>query len=193
MKLNDLKPSAGSNKARRRVGRGIGSGRGKTSGRGQKGQAARSGFSQSPGWEGGRSALIMRLPKRGFNRAGLQVEYQLVNLQDLNVLEPDTVVDSISLYEHGLIRHIDRPVKLLGRGELEVKGLSIDVDRISRSAAAAVAELGGKVVRPVPDEADAETAETAPTAASAADDSAAEAAGEADEESATDTGNAEQA
>src|SRR5690554_2444954 len=104
MKLNDLKPAPGSKKVRRRVGRGIGSGRGKTSGRGQKGQAARSGFSQSPGWEGGRSSLIMRLPKRGFNRAGLQVDYQLVNLEDLNVLEANTVVDSISLYDHGLIR-----------------------------------------------------------------------------------------
>lgn len=190
MKLNDLKPAPGSKKVRRRVGRGIGSGRGKTSGRGQKGQAARSGFSQSPGWEGGRSSLIMRLPKRGFNRAGLQVDYQLVNLEDLNVLEANTVVDSISLYEHGLIRHIDRPVKLLGRGELEVKGLSVDVDRISKSAAAAITGLGGKVVRPVPDETDAETASAA---ADEADESATEAAGEASEESATDTGNAEQA
>ncbi len=170
MKLNDLKPDAGSHKARRRVGRGLGSGRGKTSGRGQKGQAARSGFSQAPGWEGGRSALIARLPKRGFNRAGLQITYQLVNIEDLNVLEADTVVDSISLYEHGLIRHIDRPVKLLGRGELEVRGLQIDVDRISRSAAAAVTGLGGKVVRPVAEEAE-----------------------QADGESATDAGNAEQA
>lgn len=153
MKLNDLKPNPGSNKARRRVGRGLGSGRGKTSGKGQKGQSSRSGFSQGPGWEGGRSSLVTRLPKRGFNRASLQVVYQLVNIEDLNVLEEGTVVDAISLYEHGLIRHIDRPVKLLGRGELEVKGLSIDVDRISRSAAAAVTGLGGKVVRPTADEA----------------------------------------
>ena len=153
MKLNDLKPNPGSTKARRRVGRGLGSGRGKTSGKGQKGQSSRSGFSQGPGWEGGRSALVARLPKRGFNRASLQVVYQLVNIEDLNVLEEGTVVDAISLYEHGLIRHIDRPVKLLGRGELEVKGLSIDVDRISRSAAAAVTGLGGKVVRPTADDA----------------------------------------
>ena|SRR5690625_1360942 len=152
MKLNDLKPQAGSKTVRRRVGRGYGSGRGKTSGRGHKGQRSRSGFSQAPGWEGGRSALIFRLPKRGFNRAGLQIRYQLVNLADLNVFAADSAVDSISLYEHGLIRHVDRPVKLLGRGELEVSGLSIEVDRISRSAAAAVAEKGGRVVRPAPEE-----------------------------------------
>ncbi len=181
MKLNDLKPNAGSRKVRRRVGRGLGSGRGKTSGKGQKGQSSRSGFSQAPGWEGGRSALIARLPKRGFSRASLQVVYQIVNLEDLNVLEADTVVDSISLYEHGLIRHIDRPVKLLGRGELEVKGLSIDVDRISRSAAAAVTALGGKIVRPVAEEAAEAAAETEAGAS------------ESSEEPAEEAGNTEQA
>ncbi|HLR47004.1 MAG TPA: 50S ribosomal protein L15 [Deinococcales bacterium] len=159
MKLNDLKPSPGSKTVRRRAGRGYGSGRGKTSGRGHKGQRSRSGFSQPPGWEGGRSALIFRLPKRGFSRASLQVRYQIVNLVDLNVLAADSAVNSITLYEHGLIRHIDRPVKLLGRGELEVSGLSIEVDRISRSAAAAVTAKGGRVVSPAPEEdaADAES------------------------------------
>src|SRR5690625_1371312 len=180
MKLNDLKPAPGSKKVRRRVGRGIGSGRGKTSGRGQKGQAARSGFSQRAGWEGGRSSLIARLPKRGFNRAGLQIDYQIVNIESLNVLPADTNVNSITLYEHGLSRHIDRPAKPLGRGELEGRGPSVDVDRISRSAAAAVTALGGKVVRPVPEEeqdgqdvaaADAAAEEPA-TADSAGEDSA---------------------
>lgn len=189
MKLNDLKPAPGSKKVRQRVGRGIGSGRGKTSGRGQKGQASRSGFSQRGGWEGGRSSLIARLPKRGFNRASLQIVYQIVNLESLNVLEADTVVDAISLYEHGLIRHIDRPVKLLGRGELEVRGLSIDVDRISRSAADAVTRLGGKVVRPAPEEG-AEAAAAA-TEAAPEEESPAE---EAVEESAAENGaDAEQA
>lgn len=160
MKLNDLKPSPGSKTVRRRVGRGYGSGRGKNSGRGHKGQRSRSGFSQAPGWEGGRSSLISRLPKRGFNRAGLQVVYQLVNLEDLNVFEADSAVDSISLYERGLIRHIDRPVKLLGRGELEVTGLSIEVDRISRSASAAVTGKGGRIVRPAPEEEAADAADS---------------------------------
>lgn len=152
MKINDLRPDAGAKKARRRVGRGIGSGRGKTSGRGQKGQASRSGFSQRAGWEGGRSALIARLPKRGFNRASMQVNYQLVNLDGLNLLDADTVVDNFSLFQNGLIRHADRPVKILGRGELEVTGLTIDVDRISRSAAAAITSKGGNVVRGLTEE-----------------------------------------
>jgi large subunit ribosomal protein L15 len=150
MKLNDLKPAQGSTKIRRRVGRGIGSGRGKTSGRGQKGQASRTGFSQRPGWEGGRSSLIMRLPKRGFRRQG--IDYQIVNLEGLNLLDANAVVDALTLFENGLIRHIDRPVKLLGRGELEVSGLKVDVDSISRSAAAAVEALGGKVLRPLADD-----------------------------------------
>src|SRR5690625_3650739 len=188
MKLNDLKPAPGSKKVRRRVGRGIGSGRGKTSGRGQKGQAARSGFSQRAGWEGGRSSLIARLPKRGFNRAGLQINYQIVNIEALNVLDADSPVNSITLFEHGLIRHMDRPVKLLGRGELEVKGLVIDVDRISRSAAKAVTDLGGKVIRPVMEE---EAVAGEPVEAAAEEESPAEEA--AEESAAEDGADAEQA
>jgi large subunit ribosomal protein L15 len=143
VKLNDLKPAPGSKKTRRRVGRGLGSGRGKTAGRGQKGQRSRSGFSQGAGWEGGRSRLIMRLPKRGFTRLG--TEYQLVNLEDLNVFEAGATVDADALREQGLIRHVDRPVKLLGGGELEVQGLVVHVDACSRSAALAVTGRGGTI------------------------------------------------
>ena len=84
MKINDLKPAPGAKKSRRRVGRGLGSGRGKTAGRGQKGQASRSGFSQGSGWEGGRSRLIMRLPKRGFTHQG--IEYQIVTCVTSTIL-----------------------------------------------------------------------------------------------------------
>lgn len=150
MKLNDLKPNAGSSKVRRRVGRGIGSGRGKTSGRGHKGQASRTGFSQRPGWEGGRSSLVMRLPKRGFRRQG--IDYQLVNLEGLSGFASGATVDALTLFESGLIRHIDRPVKLLGRGELEVTGLIVEVDAISRSAVAAIEGSGGRVIHPVTQE-----------------------------------------
>lgn len=165
MKLNDLKPAEGSRKVRRRVGRGIGSGRGKTSGRGQKGQASRTGFSQRPGWEGGRSSLVMRLPKRGFRRQG--IDYQIVNLEDLNTLEANSIVDALMLFEYGLIRHIDRPVKVLGRGELEVTGLSVEVDSISRSAAAAIEAKDGKVVYPAPRASEEEDADTVKTQAAA--------------------------
>lgn len=152
MKLNELKPAAGSKKTRRRVGRGLGSGRGKTAGRGQKGQASRSGFSQGAGWEGGRSRLIMRLPKRGFTR--LQVQYQIVNVGDLNGFEEGTPIDVETLVAVGLVRHLTRPVKLLAGGALEVRGLQIEVDACSAAAARAVADLGGSVTVPTATEAD---------------------------------------
>ena len=144
MKLNDLKPAPGSKKNRRRVGRGLGSGSGKTAGRGQKGQSSRSGFSQGAGWEGGRSRLVMRLPKRGF--AHHNTDYQLVNLGDLNVFEAGATVDAELLQAVGLVRHADRPVKLLGNGELTVRDLRVAVDAYSRSAVQAVQNAGGTVV-----------------------------------------------
>ncbi|HEX7003195.1 MAG TPA: 50S ribosomal protein L15 [Trueperaceae bacterium] len=143
MKINDLKPAPGSKKSRRRVGRGLGSGRGKTAGRGQKGQSSRSGFSQGAGWEGGRSRLVMRLPKRGFTRE--REEFQLVNLEDLSVFEEGATVTAETLEQRGLVRYANKPVKLLGRGELEVSKLQVDVDAFSRSAAQAVIASGGTV------------------------------------------------
>jgi large subunit ribosomal protein L15 len=143
VKLNELKPAAGSKKSRRRVGRGLGSGRGKTAGRGQKGQKSRSGFSQGAGWEGGHSRLVMRLPKRGFTR--LKDPYQIVNLRDLSRFEDGDTIDADALKARGLIRKADRPVKLLGNGELEVKNLRVEVDAVSAAAAEAVRALGGSV------------------------------------------------
>lgn len=143
MKLNDLKPAPGAKKARRRVGRGLGSGRGKTAGRGQKGQTSRSGFSQGAGWEGGRSRLIMRLPKRGFVHHN--TEYQIVNVGDLEIFEAGSTVDASSLRASGLVRHEDRPIKLLGNGELSVQNLQVAVDAYSRSAVRAVQNAGGTV------------------------------------------------
>lgn len=144
MKLNDLKPAEGSKKERRRKGRGLGSGRGKTAGRGQKGQKSRSGFSQGAGWEGGRSRLVMRLPKRGFTGHG--EEYQVVNLADLNLFEEGSTVDAEALKAAGLISRVKRPVKLLGNGELEVKNLTIQVDAYSQSAVNAVRAAGGSAI-----------------------------------------------
>lgn len=146
MKLNDLKPAKGSKKTRRRVGRGLGSGRGKTAGRGQKGQKSRSGFSQGAGWEGGRSRLIMRLPKRGFTKVSEPI--QIVNLVDLNRFEDGTTVDVDLLVRSGLVRRRDHAVKLLGDGELE-RRLTVELDAVSRSAAQAVAAAGGTVTAAV--------------------------------------------
>lgn len=143
MKLNDLKPAPGSRKNRRRVGRGLGSGHGKTAGRGQKGQSSRSGFSQGSGWEGGRSRLIMRLPKRGFVHHN--IDYQIVNLGDLNSFDAGATVDAHSLRERGVVRHLGRPIKLLGNGELNVQNLSVTLDAYSRSAVRALQNAGGTV------------------------------------------------
>lgn len=144
MKLNDLKPATGAKKNRRRVGRGLGSGRGKTAGRGQKGQSSRSGFSQGAGWEGGRSRLIMRLPKRGFVHHN--TDYQIVNLGDLSSFEAGATVNAQTLREVGIVRHVDRPIKLLGNGELSVQNLTVAVDAYSRSAVRALQGAGGTVV-----------------------------------------------
>jgi len=161
VKLNELKPAPGSKKTRKRVGRGVGSGRGKTAGRGQKGQSSRSGFSQGAGWEGGRSRLIMRLPKRGFNRK--KDPLQVVNLRDLNGFAEGDAIDAVKLAAAGLVRRADHPVKLLADGALEVQKLTITVDAASRGAVEAVAAAGGTVVLPEPtgDEDEPTTAEGA--------------------------------
>lgn len=143
MKLNDLRPAPGAKKARRRVGRGMSSGHGKTAGRGQKGQSSRSGFSQGAGWEGGRSRLIMRLPKRGFTHVG--ETYQIVNLEQLNVFSDGDTVSAQTLHQRGLVRHAERPVKLLGRGELEVKNLAVQLDAYSKRAVEVIKAAGGNV------------------------------------------------
>lgn len=146
MKLNELKPAAGAKQKRQRVGRGYGSGRGKTAGRGHKGQRSRSGFSQSPGWEGGKSSLISRLPKRGFNK--VKEPRQIVNLAQLNMFDDNSEIDVISLFAAGLIRHLDQPVKLLGNGELERSGLQVLVDAASKGAVDAITNNGGTVTLP---------------------------------------------
>ncbi|MBS3934149.1 MAG: 50S ribosomal protein L15 [Truepera sp.] len=144
MKLNELAPSPGAKKVRRRLGRGLGSGRGKTAGRGQKGQKSRSGYSKKAGWEGGRSRLIARLPKRGFTGKG--EDFQVVNLSDLNAFEAGTTVTVELLRQHGLVRKVRQPVKLLGGGELAVSSLRVEVDAYSASAVKAIQAAGGSVV-----------------------------------------------
>src|SRR5690606_11703913 len=146
VKLNELKPAPGAKKDRKRLGRGVGSGRGKTAGRGQKGQKSRSGFSQGAGWEGGRSRLIMRLPKRGFTRP--KAPLQIVNLGDLNAFAEGDEVDAVALAGRGLVRRADHPVKLLADGNLDVAKLTVKVDLASRAAASALAAAGGTLVLP---------------------------------------------
>ena len=141
--LNQLKPVEGARHSKKRLGRGIGSGIGHTSVRGTKGQNARSGGGVRPGFEGGQLPLFQRLPKRGFHNP-TRVEYAIVNLEDLNVFENDSVVDVQALIEKGLIKNVKDGVKVLGKGEL-TKKLTVKANKFSESAQKAVEALGGSV------------------------------------------------
>ena len=103
MQIGNLKPADGARTKKVRIGRGIGSGIGKTSGRGQKGQNARSGGGVKAGFEGGNIPLIRKIPIRGFNNYNFRKRYSTVNVGDLEVLEPNTVVDIEFLYENRFI------------------------------------------------------------------------------------------
>ncbi|GHF98772.1 50S ribosomal protein L15 [Deinococcus piscis] len=140
MKLHDLQPAPGSRRNRKRVGRGPG-GTDKTAGRGHKGQKSRSGAGKGLFFEGGRSTLISRLPKRGFNNVG--TTYEVVNLSQLSALEGDSF-DRAALEQAGLVRRKNRPVKLLGSGELS-RAVTVRVDAASASAIRAVEAAGGRV------------------------------------------------
>ena len=143
MKLNELHPSEGSRRARKRVGRGTSSGFGKTSGRGQKGQHARSGGNTRLGLEGGQMPLFRTMPKRGFKNINRK-EYAVVNLADLNKFEEGSVVDFAALKEKGLVKKQLSGVKVLGKGELNVK-LTVKVNKVSEAAKKAIEAAGGTV------------------------------------------------
>ncbi len=144
MKLEDLKPTEGSKIKRTRVGRGIAAGKGKTAGRGTKGQGARSGGGKGPYFEGGQLPLVRRLPfKRGFTNI-FRIEYQEVNVDRLNDLDAGTVVTPELLAEIGLVRDADRPVVVLGNGEL-TKKLTIQAHRFTKSAQEKVESAGGSI------------------------------------------------
>lgn len=142
MKLHELKPTAGSRKERKRVGRGQSSGWGKTSGRGHKGQRARSGGGVRPGFEGGQNPLIRRLPKRGFTNP-TRVEYAEVNVDKLNRFEANTEVTPEMLLETGVISSLRDGIKILGNGELTV-ALTVKANKFSKSAVEKVEAAGGK-------------------------------------------------
>ncbi len=141
--LNNLRRPAGAHHARKRVGRGPGSGTGKTAGRGHKGQKARSGGSIPAWFEGGQMPLIRRLPKRGF-KSRKKNEFETVNVQDLARIEDETITPAL-LHEHGLV-DLGRglPIKLLGKGELERK-VTIQVDAVTAGARQKVEAAGGAV------------------------------------------------
>lgn len=143
MKLNMLAPAFGSTKKNKRVGRGPGSGHGKTSCRGGKGQTARSGGSIPPRFEGGQMPLVRRIPKRGFRNAPFKKEYEIVNVDVLNMFEPETEVTPELLMQFNIIKGDKDGVKVLGEGELTVK-LTVKAHKFSKSAEEKIAKLGGK-------------------------------------------------
>ena len=148
MKLNEIADNAGAKHAKKRVGRGIGSGLGKTAGRGGKGQTARKGGAKA-GFEGGQMPIYRRLPKRGFNKPN-QVDYNEVNLsriqaaveaKTLDVAAPVTVETLIAA---GVLTKRMGGVRLLGKGEIKSK-LSFEVYHATKGAIAAVEKAGGSV------------------------------------------------
>lgn len=143
MRLNDLRPAQGSKKKRKRVGCGPGSGHGKTATRGNKGTQSRTGNTRKPHYEGGQMPLQRRLPKRGFTNI-FRVEYQVVNVRDLDRFDANATVDVDTLLERGLIRHMNNPVKLLADGEIS-KPLKVTVHACSAKAKEAVEKAGGQV------------------------------------------------
>ncbi len=143
MKLHELEKNIGATHAKKRVGRGSGSGLGKTSGRGQKGQKARSGGSINPVFEGGQLPLYRRIPKRGFKNAKFKTVYATINVEDLNVFEDGTVVTPALLKDTGLLKKQLDGVKVLGNGKLEKK-ITIQASKFSASALEKIKEAGSK-------------------------------------------------
>jgi large subunit ribosomal protein L15 len=145
MKLHDLRPASGAKKKRTRVGRGISAGKGKTAGRGTKGQGARAGGGKGPYFEGGQLPLARRLPfKRGFTNI-FRTEYQEVNVDDLAArFDAGDEVTPATLAARRLVRDADKPVVILGRGELDKK-LTVKAHRFSKSAQQKIEAAGGSV------------------------------------------------
>jgi large subunit ribosomal protein L15 len=142
MALNNLRPPVGAKHAKKRIGRGQGSGQGKTAGRGHKGAKSRSGFKFKRGFEGGQMPLHRRVPKRGFHNP-FRVEYEVVNLDTLGLrFDAGTVVTPEVLREHGLVGGGKGPVKILGRGEIG-KALTVRAHKFSGKAAEKIAAAGG--------------------------------------------------
>ena len=143
MKLHELHPAEGSTTAKKRLGRGVGSGLGKTSGKGHKGAKARSGGGKRPGFEGGQMPLTMRLPKRGFTNKW-RVEYATVNVDRLNIFEDGAVVSPVELIQAGILKNVQDGVKILGNGEI-TKKLTVQANKFTASAKEKIEAAGGKV------------------------------------------------
>ena len=141
MELGQLKPKRGSRHAKKRVGRGPGSGHGKTAGRGEKGQKSRSGFHRTLGFEGGQMPLHRRLPKRGFTNI-FKKEIAVVNVSELERFENGATVDEAALRKAGLVRGRADGIKILGDGKLSKK-LTVQANKFSGGARRQIEAAGG--------------------------------------------------
>ena len=190
MKLHDIRPAAGSRRERTRVGRGIAAGKGKTAGRGTKGQKARAGASIPPWFEGGQTPIHIRVPKlRGF-RNRLKIVYAVVNVGQISEYaeagrfgadaddQSPLTVNAEVLASSGLIRSADKPIKVLGHGDVSHK-LFVAADKFSASARRKIEDAGGFVQVLAPERrepSDTEAPETAAPESDAAEGTETEAA-----------------
>lgn len=142
MRLHDLQPVPGSRHTRKRKGRGVGSGLGKTSTRGHKGQWARAGGGVRPGFEGGQTPLLRRVPKRGFTNAPFKKDWSIVNVGQLGRFASGTVVTLDLLVSERLVRNMRDGVKILGEGDLAV-GLTVQAHAFTESAKEKIETAGG--------------------------------------------------
>lgn len=142
MHIDDLRPAPGATKAKKRVGRGHGSGSGKTSGRGQKGQGSRSGGSTRPGFEGGQNPIYLRMPyKRGFTNI-FRTDYEILNLGRLVELGLEGPITPEALEARGVIDTSKKPLKILGDGDIDAP-MHIRAHKFSASAKEKIEAAGG--------------------------------------------------
>ena len=144
MNLDEILQQAGRHKARKRRGRGVGSGHGKTSGRGTKGGGARAGAKRRWGYEGGQNTAVARLPKRGFSNFRFRKGFQIVNVASLQAFPDGARVDPAAMADARLIDDAAKPVKVLADGEL-TKKLTVVASRFSAAAAEKITKAGGTV------------------------------------------------
>ena len=147
MELHDLKPAVGSNKKKRRIGRGPGSGKGGTSTRGHKGAKSRSGYKEKVGFEGGQMPLQRRVPKGGFKNIN-RVEYKAINVAVLEALAEKNGLDKITvadLLQAGLVRK-NQLIKILGQGQLNHK-IEVEAHAFSKKAEEIITAAGGSIVK----------------------------------------------
>ena len=144
MNLHDLTPAPGSRRKSKRLGMGIGSGNGKTAGKGHKGQKARAGRSVAAYFEGGQMPLSRRIPKRGFSNFRHALNYQTVNVHELEErFEAGAAIGFEELYAKRLIQNSTKPIKILGDGDLS-KSFTIKAHAFSASAKSKIEAAGGK-------------------------------------------------